>query len=137
MKAFKKLASLCLGLTLCVGLCAFAACEKESTESSSSTPPVSSSVPSEEKEEATAYVFTVLDKDGNPLKDMAVLLCIPDLGCLPYEVTNEQGIVTYSVDANEYEVHVATKDDPNVYLEHEGITVTTTTYGEYTLKLKA
>lgn len=144
MKAFKKLASLCLGLTLCVGLCAFAACEKESTESSSSTPPVSNSSLAEENEEATAYVFTVLDKDGNPLKDYRVLLCYMEgenESCLAPVTTDADGkaIVKptdYGKTADVYDIHVMTATSSD-YLEFEGEEKTAATYGEYTLKLKA
>lgn len=135
MKAFKKFASLCLGLTLCAGLCAFAACEKEvATESSSSTP-VESSSPAES--EATAYVFTVLDKDGNPLKDMAILLCVPGSACYPPIYTNENGVATSNKPAQVLEIHVANKGTESDYLEFEGEQTTAATYGEYTLKLKA
>lgn len=143
MKVFQKLAGLCLGLTLCFGLCALAACEKESTESSSSTPPVESSSPVEDNETVEAYVFTVLDKDGNPVKDYRVLLCLSgDSGvCLAPVSTDEDGkaIVDptqYGQQAAVYDIHVmsATSTD---HLEFEGESQTAATYGEYTLKLKA
>ena len=144
MKAFKKLAGLCLGITLCFGLCAFAACDKESAPESSS-PAVESSSPADENE-ATAYVFTVLDKDGNPLKDMAVMLCIPGSSCYPPIYTDENGKVSSASLADLYkiqlpaqvlEIHVGTKDNPSDYLDFEGAEKTEAVYGEYTLKLKA
>ena len=137
MKAFKKIASLCLGLTLCAGLCAFAACEKEAAPETSSPVATESSSTAPETEEATAYVFTVLDKDGNPLKDMAVLLCIPGSGCFPPIYTDENGKVTSDKPAQVLEIHVANKGDEDNYLEFEGEQKTAATYGEYTLKLKA
>ena len=136
MKAFKKLAGLCLGLTLCFGLCAFAACEKEAAPESSSTPAVESSSPAE-TEEATAYVFTVLDKDGNPLKDMAVMLCIPGSSCYPPIYTDENGKATFDKPAQVLEIHVGAKGAESDHLEFEGEQQTAATYGEYTLKLKA
>ena len=135
MKAFKKLAGLCLGLTLCFGLCAFAACDKEAT-SESSSPAVESSSPADENE-ATAYVFTVLDKDGNPLKDMAVMLCIPGSSCYPPIYTDENGQATFDKDPQILEIHVGNKGSESDYLEFEGAEKTEAVYGEYTLKLKA
>ncbi len=142
MKAFKKLAGLCLGLTLCFGLCAFAACDKESAPESSS-PAVESSSPADENE-ATAYVFTVLDKDGNPLKDYRVLLCYMDgenESCLAPVTTDADGkaIVNpkqYGKAADVYDIHVMTATSSD-YLDFEGAEKTEAVYGEYTLKLKA
>lgn len=135
MKAFKKLAGLCLGITLCFGLCAFAACNKESAPESSS-PTVESSSPADENE-ATAYVFTVLDKDGNPLKDMAVMLCIPGSSCYPPIYTDENGQATFDKDPQVLEIHVGNKGSESDYLDFEGAEKTEAVYGEYTLKLKA
>ena len=135
MKAFKKLAGLCLGITLCFGLCAFAACDKESAPESSS-PAVESSSSADENE-ATAYVFTVLDKDGNPLKDMAVMLCIPGSSCYPPIYTDENGQATFDKDPQVLEIHVGMKGSESDYLDFEGAEKTEAVYGEYTLKLKA
>ncbi len=137
MKAFKKLASLCLGLILCAGLCAFAACEKEAATESSSPVATESSSTAPETSEATKYVFTVLDKDGNPLKDMAVMLCIPGSSCYPPIYTDANGQATFDKPAQVLEIHVANKGSESDYLEFEGEQKTAATYGEYTLKLKA
>jgi hypothetical protein len=78
-----------------------------------------------------------LDKDGNPLKDMAVLLCVPDSSCYPPIYTDENGQATFDKGPQVLIIHVGTKDNPGAELDFEGAEKTEAVYGEYTLKLKA
>ena len=113
MKNFKKIAGLCLALTLCVGMMAFAACGD-----GGNTPPVSSSTPpasSESAEEpvATGHKFRVLDKDGKPVAGVVIQLCKDT--CTFSAATDANGEVSYAGGDGEvaYDIHVWTVDPMN------------------------
>ncbi|MBQ2769154.1 MAG: hypothetical protein IJF44_04190 [Clostridia bacterium] len=130
MKVFKKLAGLCLALTLCSGICAFAACG-ESEPADDSTPHSSTPVAKE------GYKFKIVDKDGNPVQGYKVQLCINT--CTFSEATDANGEVTYGGDEGEgaYEIHVFTAhpNDGGVSVAFEGPTTTPTAYSENVIVL--
>ena len=125
MKVFKKLAGLCLALTLCSGICAFAACG-ETEPADDSTPHSSTPVTQ------TGYKFKIVDKDGNPVQGYKVQLCINI--CTFSEDTDANGEVTYggTEGEGEYEIHVFTAHPSNggVSVNFEGATKTPATYSD-------
>ena len=125
MKAFKKLAGLCLALTLCVGFGAFAACG-ETESSDDSTPTQSTPVDTE------TYHFKVVDAEGNPVKDHVIQLCINT--CTFSGKTNANGEVSYAgtEGAGEYEIHVFTAHpaDGGSSVAFEGATHTPAAYSD-------
>lgn len=118
MKVFKKLAGLCLALTLCSGICAFAACGE--SDPADSTPTQSTPVVKE------GYKFKIVDKDGNPVQGYYVQLC-DDIGCKTSSATDANGEVVFapSSGAGVYDIHVFTGSaQPN----HNGLTQTPAEY---------
>lgn len=108
MKIFKKIAGLCLALTLCAGMMAFTACGDggNTPPASSSTPPASSEQP--DTQQATGHKFRVLDKDGKPVAGVFIQLCT-DKNCYFSETaTDANGEVSYIGEAGEvvYDIHV-------------------------------
>jgi len=129
MKLFKKIAVLCMALTLCFGAgAALTACGGNDETSSS-------------EQTVTAYTFTVLNADGTAAKDINVQLCV--LGnaaaCYMPMATDANGKVTYNPPGfpgeGEYEIHLLSKD-LSTSLEFNGPVSTPTVYGEITLTLK-
>ncbi len=110
MKLFKKLAALCLSLTMCLGLGAtFAACDGDDTNSSSSV------------QEEIAYKFKVLKADGSAAVGYRVLLCEGTLCYGPAVVADSNGIALYLVSKlpapKAYDIHVMSSDtDDSTYL---------------------
>ena len=113
MKIFKKIAGLCLALTLCAGMLAFTACGDggNTPPASSSTPPASSEQPDTQK--ATGHKFRVLDKDGKPVAGVFIQLCKDT--CTFSAATDANGEVSYAGGDGEveYSIHVWTVDPMN------------------------
>ncbi len=115
MKIFQKIAGLCLALTLCVGMAAFAACGDggNTPPASSSTPPASSEPDSSEPAATTGHKFRVLDKDGKPVAGVVIQLCKDS--CTFSAATDANGEVSYAGADGEvaYDIHVWSVDPMN------------------------
>ncbi len=98
MKLFKKLAVLCMALTLCVGIGAtVVACGGDEPDTSSSAT-------------VEGYSFKVLKKDGSPATGYSVYLCqsgAPTICLMPVDVAAD-GTATIEVDDKTvgYDVHL-------------------------------
>lgn len=135
MKMFKKLAGLCLALTLCVGLGAIASCGGSSKDDDKSTT-------SEAPAPATKYEVTVLNADGTSATDVKVQFCAMNadgtLGaCYAPVAVDANGVCAYSPmgfpGVGIYEIHVL--DSLSQPLELAEHVVTEATFGEYTVTL--
>ncbi len=128
MKLFKKLAVLCMALTLCFGAgAALTACGGNTEDSST-------------EQTAECYVFTVLNADGTAAKDINVQLCVLDnaAACYMPMATDANGKISYTPigfpGEGEYEIHLF--DLSMKPLEFTGPVSTPTVFGEITLTLK-
>ncbi len=140
MKLIKKLALVCMSLTLCAGVCAMTACFGDDSSSSSTTSSVETS--SEATATATAYKFKVVKADGSPAVGYRVLICIANGACNPPVATDENGeatvVPTALGGAGTYEIHVMDDQGNSDYLEFTGLTVTPNAFSNdvITLTLK-
>lgn len=91
MKVFKKLASVMLALTLCLGLFGLVACNKN-----------------DEPAVADSYYFQIIKEDGNPAdSNYSVQLCTEDgLTCRQPVKADENGYVHVKVEKMVYVIHV-------------------------------
>ncbi len=122
MKVFKKLAGLCLALTLCSGICAFAACGE--SDPADSTPSVNNPVG------ATGYKFKIVNADGTPASNVGIQLCTlkPDGTldlCKAPVMVDAKGEVLYEVEAMVYEIHVFDYSTGSAHMNYESETTTT------------
>ena len=136
MKMFKKLAGLCLALTLCAGLGAIASCGGSSKDGDTST--------SEAPAPATNYEVTVLNADGTSATDVKVQFCAVNadgsLGmCYMPVAVDANGVCSYIPmgfpGVGVYEIHVL--DSANQQLSLTEHVVTEATFGAYTVTLAA
>ena len=127
MKALKKIAGICLALTLCFGIGALTACNDNAGNTSSIT--------SEQPTGASGYKFKVLNADGTPAVGYQVQLCIlnskgEQTACYMPIAVGENGQVTYAPQgfpgAGTYNIHVL--DAKNAQVEFEGAEKTPTEY---------
>lgn len=126
MKIFKRLATVLMALTLCFGFAgALTACDDEGGAGSSSEQPANN-----------AYVFTVVDKDGAPVKDAIIQLCIPNGSCLmAMPTTDANGKATFEApEAAVYDIHVWAAGMTQEYTL-TGVTQTPATYGAVTVTI--
>ncbi len=135
MKFFKKLAVLCMALTLCFGVgSTFAACGDDKGSTSSSV------------QETIAYKFKITTANDEPAGGYRVLLCDSTGTCGMFQVADENGVVEYpasalpgSKTAAAYDIHVMPPDiNDSTYLDHTGLKKTPAEFGgaEIILKLK-
>ena len=94
MKTFKKIAALCMAISLCAGVGAFAACGGDTGTGSASE---SSNPVSAETQTATGYLFKVVNADGTPADaSYAVQLCKGLEVCYNPAFLNAEGQATYN-----------------------------------------
>ncbi len=150
MKTFKKIATLCVALSLCIGIAGFAACGGDSNESSQA-PVESSSISTPDSSVADSsddtsadisnpteagYHFRLMNADGTPAATDSdgnpyfLQFCVADL-CYDPVAVDANGCVTYNPNgfpgAGEYDVHVLGgewKDN----VEFDGIQKTSASY---------
>ncbi len=127
MKLFKKLAVLCLSLTMCLGVGAsFAACGGDDKSTTSSV-----------VDEAIAYKFQIKRANGEVAAGYRVLLCKGEDQCGQFVAADANGIVEYPVSklpeidgartAMAYDIHVLEPDvDKSDYLGLSNSTLKTT-----------
>ena len=133
MKFLKKLAILCMALTLCAGFTSLTACggTGTSTESSANgetkySPDDVIPVPTDK----AGYYFKVINADGTPAKDVKVQLCQGDKMCFDAVAVDANGDVCYvpTPGAGEYDIHVLGGEWGTDNIEFTGATTTTATY---------
>lgn len=105
MKIFKKIAALCMAISLCVGVGALAtSCGGGDNDASSS----------QQQNETTGYLFKVVNADGSAASDVYVQLCDGVSGiCYGNVAVDETGSVLYNSTtakdfpgAGVYDIHV-------------------------------
>ena len=112
MKVFKKMASVMLALTLCLGLFGLVACNKGD-------------------DKATGYSFRVVDAENAPVVGATVQIC-SDM-CLD-QITDEKGEVFFEKCGElAWEIHVYVGGNT---MEFEGSNTTPTTYNSEIIVLK-
>ncbi len=102
MKLFKKLATLCLALTLCVGVgVAMTSCGDETNGDNEQVQVIKD-----------GYTFKVVNADGSAAKNYMIQLC-NEGGCVggPTTVTNDNGVTSVKTAAGVYEIHVMNMSD--------------------------
>ena len=110
MKFLKKLAILCMTLTLCVGFASLTACgggnSTDNTASSETTYSPDDVIPA--PTDKAAYYFKVINENGTPAKDVKVQLCKGDEMCFDPIAVDANGDVCYvpNAGAGEYDIHV-------------------------------
>ncbi len=126
MKLFKKLATLCLSLTMCLGLGAtIAACGGDDASTSSSS-----------VQDEIAYKFQIVKADDSPAEGYKVLLCKGDENCGTPVAADANGIVNYPVSklpgekkADAYDIHVMSAESSDyLTLTTASLLLTPTTF---------
>ncbi len=117
MKIFKKLATIAMALSLCLGAgAALVACGGKGGDTSSTGNSVTSEAPAELKPIENGYTFKVLNADGTPAVGYKVQLCDTN-GCKNSSTTDANGVATITdavVSAGEYEMHLLLWSDTSV-----------------------
>ena len=113
MKTVKILLALVLAMSMFLCLAACSGEEQKSTEPATTAAPAETTeAPVETTEAVTGpatvpeetnpvYKVTVVDEGGNPVAGAMVQLCDVNAACYP-NVTNEEGVATYSLTEAEY-----------------------------------
>lgn len=104
MKIFKKLAALCMAISLCLGVGALASCGGSDGDSSSSV----------QQNTDAGYLFKVVNADGSAATgDFAIALCQGTTLCYDTVNVDENGCVLYNADTVEgfpgegvYDIHI-------------------------------
>ena len=128
MKIFKKLAIVCLSLTMMAGVAAFTACGNNNGNNNTN-----SETPATE-----TYNFKVVNADGTPAVGYVIQLCINT--CTFSQPTNASGEVSYAgtEGAGAYEIHVFTANpaEGGEPVEFTGATHTPTEYSSEVIVLQ-
>ncbi len=113
MKLLKKLATLGMALTLCLGVgAALTACDKEE--------PATANTSSSEEKEESVLKFKIVDKNGAPLAGYKIQLCIAGgTSCLtPSDLSDAEGNVEYKnaqLDLTKsYDVHLLDENNTEI-----------------------
>ncbi len=136
MKLFRKLAVLCMALTLCCGVgAAMAACGEKDPAPSSTEAPASDVKPIE-----NGYTFKLLKADGSPAAGYQIQICKEDNSiCLAPVVVAANGVANVVVENKTipYAIHILDESYAPVE-DFDGMSVIPANYdgGVIELKLK-
>lgn len=97
MNIFKKLAGICMAISLCLGVCAFTACGNNNDGGFQA--------------KENAYNFRVVNADGTAATGYQVQLCTADqTTCYPGVAVDGEGYCAYTCPEGVYEIHLLPAD---------------------------